>query len=174
MEEKKSSTLGKVGSPNSSNGFESRCNSRPSDKEYSSRSKLVSAHPSATANVNLGLVQVIVSLNIQLQKNVDECVIKIKDLREYIDLLKGDLGGLREAAEGEIASVEGTVDPVREKTIRNMKKFIVGQQEEYFKLHKELSILAKEKGELTKELEKAYDKIHLMEEKLGIGIEQSL
>eukprot|EP00826_Nyctotherus_ovalis_P053523 TRINITY_DN6972_c0_g4_i1.p1 TRINITY_DN6972_c0_g4~~TRINITY_DN6972_c0_g4_i1.p1 ORF type:complete len:193 (-),score=48.80 TRINITY_DN6972_c0_g4_i1:113-613(-) len=166
MEAKDSSILDRVGSPNASNGFEDRCKSRPSDEEYTNRSKLVSVHPPAAANMNLGLTQVI--------KNVDECVVKIKDLREYINLLKGDLTGLKDAAEGEISSVEGTVDPVRDRVMVEMKRFITEQQEEYFRLHKELCVLAKEKGEIGKELEKSYDKIHQMEEGLGIGVEQTL
>ena len=49
-------------SPPGSSGFQSRCLSRPSDNEYMDRSKLVSQHPPAVADMKMSMQQVTVSI----------------------------------------------------------------------------------------------------------------
>ena len=98
---------------------------------------------------------------------MNESTTNIKDLGEYIGLLKGDLKGLKTAADEEIKSIENVIPPVKSKIITDLRGFITEQQEEYFRLHKELCILAKEKGDIEKEIKKSLDKIGQLEEFLG-------
>ncbi len=60
MEQKAEEGSQRVASPLGSSGFQSRCLSRPSENEYTDRSKLVSQHPPAISDVRMGMQQIMV------------------------------------------------------------------------------------------------------------------
>ena len=97
-----------------------------------------------------------------------ECTSKMKDLSEYISMMNTDVTGLKKAAEEEIKSIEAITPPVKTKIVNDLRGFITEQQEEYFRLHKELCILSKEKTDISKDIAKSLERIESLEDSLGI------
>ncbi len=92
----------------------------------------------------------------------------MKELKEYISILSTDVGGLKTAAQEEIKGIEELTPPVKIRVNAGLRSFITEQQEEYFKFHKEICVLAKEKGEIEKEITKSVERVEQLEEAMGI------
>eukprot|EP00831_Metopus_contortus_P036896 TRINITY_DN29113_c0_g1_i1.p1 TRINITY_DN29113_c0_g1~~TRINITY_DN29113_c0_g1_i1.p1 ORF type:complete len:165 (-),score=40.39 TRINITY_DN29113_c0_g1_i1:89-583(-) len=133
---------------------------------YEGRSKLVSEHPPGLADMKMGTKQT--------EKNVQEATEKMQDLGEYISILKDDVAGLDKAAKEEIAEIEMITPPAKTRMISSLRKFLTEQQEEYFKFHKDVCVLTKEKDDLSKGVAKCFERVSQLEESLGISHPQRI
>ena len=96
-----------------------------------------------------------------------ECKEKSKELKEYVSIFQGDMKGLKTAGEEEIKQIEALTPPAQTRIMSTLRSFITEQQEEYFRLHKELALLVHDNAAIVRDIGKALEHIEQLEESLG-------
>jgi hypothetical protein len=92
----------------------------------------------------------------------------MNEFEKYLELLKKDVQEVDSNGTSGITDVEMLLPPAKEKIQRDMRNFLATQQQENFKLHKEIIVLVRDVMELEKEIEKCNFRIHTLEDMVGV------